>query len=126
MERKAFEQLVAEAMQSLPAVLTERIGNVSVEVMPIAPADIAESLGRHPRSLLGVYQGIPFNRRGSWYGNVLPDRILIFQEPIERQCRSTEQVKLLVRKVVIHEVGHYFGFSEAELARLESARSGED
>lgn len=109
-------------MDSLPAVLKERIENVSVELMPIAPAEIAQSLGRHPWSLLGVYQGVPFNRRGSWYGNVLPDRILIFQKPIERQCRNPEQVKALVRKVVIHEVGHYFGLSDAELARLESAQ----
>ncbi|MEO0073098.1 MAG: metallopeptidase family protein [candidate division WOR-3 bacterium] len=123
MEREAFEQLVAEAIESLPAVLKRRIENVSVEVMPIAPAEIADGLGRHPWSLLGVYRGVPFNRRGTWYGNVLPDRILIFQKPIERLCQNAEQVKSLVRRVVIHEVGHYFGLSEAELSRLESARS---
>jgi predicted Zn-dependent protease with MMP-like domain len=118
-ERDAFEQLVGEAMETLPAALKQRIDNVGVEVMQLAPADVAESVGRHPWTLLGVYQGVPFNRRGPWYGNVLPDRILIFQKPIERLCRTSDDVRRLVRKVVIHEVGHYFGLNDEELRRLE-------
>ncbi len=70
--------------------------------------------------LLGVYQGIPYRRRGPWYANVLPDRILIFQLPIERQCQTEAEVRSLVRKVVVHEVGHYFGLSDEELLRLQA------
>lgn len=119
MERDAFEQLVAGVMETLPAEFAARLENVGVEVMQLAPADIAESLGKHPWSLLGVYQGVPFNRRGPWYGNVLPDRILIFQKPIERLGRTSDEIRRLVRRVVIHEVGHYFGLSDDELHRLE-------
>ncbi|MEO0086037.1 MAG: metallopeptidase family protein, partial [candidate division WOR-3 bacterium] len=73
-----------------------------------------------PWGLLGLDHGIPYGRRGPWYGNVLPDRVLIFQRPIERHARTEEQIRALVRRVVIHEVGHYFGLSDDELHRLET------
>ena len=120
MERDRFEELVAEALDTLPDELRRRIANVTVEVRPLADRATLDSVkARHPMNLLGIYQGIPFNRRGPWYGNVMPDRILIFQRPIEARCRTAEEVRRLVRSVVIHEFGHYFGLSDAELARLE-------
>ncbi len=63
---------------------------------------------------------MPFAGRGPWYGGVLPDRILIFQKPIERLARTAAEIRKLVRRVVIHEVGHYFGLSDDELRRLEA------
>ena len=120
MDRDLFERLVSEAMESLPAEFRSRIENVDVEVMQLAPPDVAESVGRQPWSLLGVYQGVPYNKRGPWYANVLPDRILIFQKPIERICRTNDEIRRMVRRVVIHEVGHYFGLSDDELRRLEA------
>uniref|UniRef100_A0A7C1SS63 Metallopeptidase family protein n=1 Tax=candidate division WOR-3 bacterium TaxID=2052148 RepID=A0A7C1SS63_UNCW3 len=88
-------------------------------VMPVAPPELAQELGRHPWSILGVYQGIPYNRRGPFYGNVLPDTIVIFQQPIEARCRNEQEIRELVRRVTIHEIGHYFGLSDEELYRLE-------
>ncbi|MGD8979139.1 MAG: metallopeptidase family protein [candidate division WOR-3 bacterium] len=69
-------------------------------------------------SLLGLYQGVPFKHRGVWYGNVLPDKITLFKRNIERVSRTEEEVREWVKKVLIHEIGHYFGFSEADLHRL--------
>jgi len=120
LERAAFVQLVAEVIDNLPAFFRERLANVAVEVMPLAPPELAQSVGRRPWNLLGLYHGIPYGRRGPWYGNVLPDRVLIFQRPIERYARSEEKIRALVRRVVIHEIGHYFGLSDAELHRLET------
>lgn len=119
MDVERFSELVDEAIAAIPAYLRSRLDNIQVDVRPLAPLDVAESLGRHPWSLLGVYQGIPYTRRGSWYGNVMPDRILIFQGPIERLSRTPDDARRLVRRVVIHEVGHYFGLNDEELRRLE-------
>jgi predicted Zn-dependent protease with MMP-like domain len=114
-----FRELVKEAVDGIPDYFRQRFANLQIETMPVAPPDIAQSLDEHPMGLLGVYQGVPYKRRGPWYGNVMPDRIIIFQRPIETRCRTEGQVRSLVREVVIHEVGHYFGLSEAELRRLQ-------
>ena len=120
METERFSELVDQAVAGIPDYFRKRFENIEVDVMPFAPPDVAKNLGRHPMQLLGVYQGIPYKRRGPWYGNVMPDRILIFQVPIERQCRTEDEVRTLVRKVVIHEVGHYFGLSDTELFKLQA------
>jgi predicted Zn-dependent protease with MMP-like domain len=119
MDVDRFYRLVEEAIAGIPDYFRARLDNVEIDVRPLATPDITENLGKHPWSLLGVYQGIPYNRRGPWYGNVMPDRILIFQKPIERISRSNQEIRKLVRSVVIHEVGHYFGLSDDELRRLE-------
>ncbi|MCX7731967.1 MAG: metallopeptidase family protein [candidate division WOR-3 bacterium] len=119
MDSGQFLQLVEEVVQNLPDFFTSRIKNLSVMVMPVAPPELAQELGRHPWSILGVYQGIPYNRRGPFYGNVLPDTIVIFQQPIEARCRNEQEIRELVRRVTIHEIGHYFGLSDEELYRLE-------
>jgi len=106
-------------MDNLPEFFRSRIANLGVEVMPLAPPEIANSVGKHPWTLLGLYHGVPFGLRGPWYGNVLPDRILIFQLPIERAASTEPEIRKLVRRVVIHELGHYFGLSDLELRRLE-------
>ena len=67
------------------------------------------------KTLLGLYQGIPLKLRGSWYGNVLPDKITLFQRNIEWQCRNETEIEELVNEVLIHEIGHYFGFDEDDL-----------
>jgi len=123
--------LVQEAIKAIPDYFRKKFANLSIEVKPIASADIAKRLNGNPMGLLGVYQGIPYQKRGPWYGNVMPDRIVIFQHPIERQCRNDEEIKTLARKVVIHEVGHYFGLSDPELYRLQAeadrnAQSGQE
>lgn len=120
METESFWSLVEEALAEIPEYFRKRMENISVEVMPIAPPEIAQGVGKEPWSLLGVYQGVPYSRRNHWYSNVLPDRIIIFQLPIERLCRTRTGIRRLVRRVVIHEVGHYFGLSDEELRRLES------
>jgi predicted Zn-dependent protease with MMP-like domain len=120
MEVERFSELVEEAIASIPEDFRSRLENIAVQVQPIASPDVYRGLSRNPWGLLGVYQGIPYAGRGPWYGNVLPDRILIFQKPIERQARTAAQIRKLVRQVVIHEVGHYFGLSDEELRRLEA------
>ena len=69
--------------------------------------------------LLGLYRGISKKDRGFWYGNVLPDTIVIYQKPLERMSASREDLRENVRQTVVHEVGHYFGLDEEQLQDLE-------
>ena len=111
MDRERFAELVREALDELPPIFREKMKNIEVivEEEPIAQ-----------ESLLGLYQGVPFKHRGVWYGNVLPDKITLFKRNIERVSRTDEEIKQWVHKVLIHEIGHYFGFSEADLHRLDN------
>jgi len=120
MEVERFSALVDEAIASIPAAFRNKLDNITVIIEPIARPGLARDMGHNPWGLLGVYQGVPYKQRGPWYGNVLPDRILIYQKPIELQARTAAEIRKLVRRVVIHEVGHYFGLSDDELRRLEA------
>jgi predicted Zn-dependent protease with MMP-like domain len=121
-----FSALVDEAVASIPEEFRARFENIAIDVHPFASPELCRSMGRSRWELLGVYQGIPYGQRGPYYGNVLPDRILIFQTPIERMARTDADVRRLVRRVVIHEVGHYFGLSDEELHRLEGEASRDE
>lgn len=108
------------ALRRLPKFFKKKMKNIDVVVEDQASRDLLSEVGlRSPSELLGLYQGIPLDRRGFYYGNVLPDKITIFQIPIESICQTKEEVKEKVKEVVIHEVGHYFGLDDERLKELE-------
>ncbi|MBI4561299.1 MAG: metallopeptidase family protein [Candidatus Rokubacteria bacterium] len=72
-----------------------------------------------PDTLYGLYRGVDLTHRDSSYGNVLPDTITIYQGPIETDCAGSGEMADLVRDVVIHEIGHYFGLDDATMEGLE-------
>jgi predicted Zn-dependent protease with MMP-like domain len=118
--REEFEELVVSALRRLPKFFKKKMKNVDVVVEDRASRDLLSEVGlRSPFELLGLYQGIPLDRRGFYYGNVLPDKITLFQIPIESMCRTKEEIKDKVIEVVIHEVGHYFGLDDERLRELE-------
>ena len=116
MERERFQELVAEAVDGLPSELRESIHNVAILV---ADWPTQEQLGQvgigHRSDLLGLYEGIPLPNRGSGYNMVLPDKITIFQKPIEMRYRSEEKIINKIQRTVRHEIAHYFGISDARL-----------
>ena len=119
--RKEFEELVVLALRRLPKFFKKKMENVDVVVEDRASRDLLSETGlKSPFELLGLYQGIPLDRRGFYYGNVLPDKITLFQIPIESMCQTKEEVEEKVRGVVIHEVGHYFGLDDEKLRELEN------
>lgn len=119
MRKVEFEKVVREALSGLPETFRKRISNLAVVVEEAAPADVLARLGlKDPRELLGLYQGVSLNRRGFYYGNVLPDRISLYRKPIEAQCRSREEMIRLIQEVVLHEVGHFFGLDDQALERI--------
>ena len=118
--RKEFEEVVIVALKRLPKFIKKKMENVDVVVERQASQELLSEMGlRFPSELLGLYQGVPYDRRGFYYGNVLPDKITLFQIPIETICKTREEVKEKVREVVIHEVGHYFGLDDEKLRELE-------
>jgi len=119
--RKEFEELVVLALMRLPKFFKKKMKNVDVVVENRAPRALLSEMGLRSHSeLLGLYQGVPIDRRGFYYGNVLPDKITLFQIPIESMCQTKEEVEEKVKEVVIHEVGHYFGLDDDRLRELES------
>lgn len=116
---KTFEQLVAEALDSLPPDIQEMLENVEVVVeWRPSPAQLRR-VGLEPgRSLFGLYEGVPRTERTSHYGMVLPDKITIFRQPVEARCRSEEETRDMVRRTVLHELAHHFGISDDRLHDL--------
>ncbi|HYR64146.1 MAG TPA: metallopeptidase family protein [Actinomycetota bacterium] len=116
--RDAFEVLVGEALDELPPELMKAISNVQVVVQDL-PGPEAAGVRIAPSSiLLGLYTGIPLTQRGMGYAGVLPDRITIYQENIERVAGSPEAIRAQVRQTVIHEFAHHFGISDERLSEL--------
>ena len=121
MERQRFEQLVAEAIDELPAEFRDKLDNVDVVVEPWPSRALLQRTGKqHPAELLGFYQGVPQTRRTRHYGLVLPDKISIFQGPIMMRCQTEAQVRALVGRVLRHEVAHHFGIDDARLRDLNA------
>jgi predicted Zn-dependent protease with MMP-like domain len=122
MKREKFELLVEEALADIPPKFKQLLNNITVQVEDSPSPDVLHSLGRAPGSMiLGIYHGVPFPHRGPYYGNLPPDIIVIYQHPIEKICYSEEEIKETIRKVVRHEIGHYFGFDDKQLRELEES-----
>lgn len=123
MNSEAFDQLVADALDALPEEIHQWMDNVEVVVADWAtPHQLASVKVRSPMHLFGLYQGVPLIRRSTHYGLVAPDKITLFQRPIEHICRTDEEIKQRVQDVLIHELGHHFGIGERRLRELEAQR----
>ena len=118
MDKIEFEEIVNHAFEHLPDMFRENIENVqfNIEDYPTA-AQLSKLKIRSKYSLLGLYEGIPLNHRGTWYGSfpTLPDRITLFQKNIESYSETEIEITDKVREVLIHEIGHYFGMTEEEI-----------
>ena len=120
MEREKFERFVAQAVEDLPDEFLSKLQNVDV-VVEARPTFAQTSRARLKRgeTLLGLYEGVPQTRRGRHYGMVLPDKITIFQKPIEAMCKDDNEVAIEIDRVVKHEIAHHFGISDARLQQLK-------
>jgi len=125
-ELERFEELVRRGLELIPEEIAERMSNVDIEVQDMPSAQQLAATGV-PRShtLLGLYVGIPLTRRTSGYNMAMPDRIIIFQGPLERISRDENDLVDRVRDTVIHEVAHHFGISDERLNEIEAERRKE-
>jgi predicted Zn-dependent protease with MMP-like domain len=115
--------LVERAVANLPDEFQERLENVDVVVEDWPSPQLLRRMGlRSKYALLGLYQGVPLTERGGHYGLVPPDKISIFQGPIEAVCRRDADIVDQAGKVVRHEIAHHFGIDDARLKELEEDR----
>jgi predicted Zn-dependent protease with MMP-like domain len=120
MNRERFEWLVAKAVDSLPDEFHTKLENIDVVVEDQPnPSQLTDVGLKRGETLLGLYQGVPLTRRGRHYGLVVPDKITIFQKPIEAKCKYDVEITAEIRRVVLHEIAHHFGISDARLRQLE-------
>ncbi len=107
--RAQFERFITDAVAALPREIRHRLNNVVIVLDDASP----------PGRLLGRYHGVPNTDRTLFDSGVLPDKITIFQRAIEREAATPGDLPPLVRRVVWHEIGHHFGFSERRIRQLE-------
>ena len=110
MSRERFEELVSEALDTVPPELTRLIDNCVVLVEDDAPLDDPD--------LLGLYDGVPLTERDSMYTMAVPDRITIFRNPTLAMCESEDEVVDEVGITVVHEIAHHFGIDDDRLHDL--------
>lgn len=111
---------MVRAVDSLPEEFSTKLENIDVVVedQP-TPSQLAEAELKRGETLLGLYQGVPLTKRSRHYGLVVPDKITIFQKPIEAECKNDTEVKAEIQRVVQHEIAHHFGIGDARLEQLE-------
>ncbi len=126
MEREKFERLVDRAIEALPDEFKNKLENVDVLVEDWPSLQQISRLKLRDRGqLLGLYEGVPQTRRDSGYNLVLPDKITIFQRPVEMQCRSDSEIEAEIGRVVRHEIAHHFGIGDATLYKIERQKPRE-
>ncbi len=119
MHSRRFLKLVQRALNEIPPPYNTWLDNIDILVERRPTSRHRREAGLDPRdTLLGLYEGVPQTERDSGYGLVLPDRITIFQEPLQDACDTEAELVEEVRVTVLHELAHHFGISEDELERL--------
>jgi predicted Zn-dependent protease with MMP-like domain len=118
-----IDEIARATLARLPAPFADSLGDIVLEVMPLADAETARRLGLdHPMQLSGLYEGISLDRRSISHSGTLPERITLYSRPILAEWSSTRvSLDQLVSHIVIHEVGHHFGFSDDDMHALEDS-----
>jgi predicted Zn-dependent protease with MMP-like domain len=118
--RAAFERLVQEAITLIPRRFRSEMRNLAIVVEDEPSRDTLKAMDiEPPDSLYGLYEGTPLTERQWGFGNHLPDRVTIFQRPIEEDAEDEDDMRAMIGETLIHEIGHYFGLSEEEIEEIE-------
>jgi predicted Zn-dependent protease with MMP-like domain len=121
MDHERFERFVTKAIDGLPEEFRLRLENIDIVVADRPTrSQLPRLRERRGETLLGLYEGIPLTRRGRHYGLVTPDKITIFQKPIEAMCRNDAEIIATIQRVVQHEIAHHFGISDARLRQIDA------
>ena len=116
-----IEAIARQTLRALPEPFATSLSDIVLEVVPVVDAATARQLGlRRPMQLSGLYEGVSLNRRSVEQSGVLPERITLYSRPLLAEWKETRfSLEQIVRHVVIHEVGHHFGFSDDDMHALE-------
>jgi predicted Zn-dependent protease with MMP-like domain len=116
--REEFEALAREALESLPPEFREKLKDLAFIIKDEPDKAELRAVGIRSGTLYGLFQGVPLPDTSFANARLLPDRIVLYQRPLERDFRTREGLAEQIRATVLHEVGHFFGFSEKDLRRL--------
>ena len=121
--REKFEKIVNEGIKAIPEKFLQKLKNVAIVVEDEPTLTQKKKLNIHAGwTLYGLYEGVPQLERGTNYSAVLPDKITIFQNPIEAAAENEEDIKEMVKNTVWHEIAHHFGMDEAKVRQIETRR----
>ncbi len=119
MTDQEFEAVIHEALEELPEEFSSKIENLDILIEDFPSPDVQKNLRVSVNGLLGLYSGVPQKYRSpTYYGNVLPDRIVIYKKNLEAICHSREELKEQIQRTILHEIGHYFGINDKRLREL--------
>jgi predicted Zn-dependent protease with MMP-like domain len=118
-----IEEIARRTLERLPAPFADSLRDIVLQVVPVADGETARRVGlSHPMQLSGLYEGVSLNRQSVSHSGTLPERITLYSRPILAEWRSTSvSLEQLVSHIVIHEVGHHFGFSDDDMHALEDS-----
>jgi predicted Zn-dependent protease with MMP-like domain len=120
MTRTKFRELVDEALADIPERFRDAMKNIAIVIEDEPTVEELEEVGvEPPDTLFGLYQGTPLTERQWSQGNVLPDKITLYQGPIEDSAENEDDLVVAIGETLIHEIGHYFGLSEEEIEEIE-------
>ena len=126
LDHHEFDAVVEQALDRLPIRFAELMSNIAVQVRGAPDSATIRDLGLDPRhdTLYGLYTGVPLDRRGGWYGNVLPDVIVLYRRPLLEGSRSRAGLIRQIQLTLLHEIGHHFGLTDAEMKEWEHQFGG--
>ena len=118
-----IDVIARRTLQRLPSPFAESLGDVVLRIEPVTDTEIAKHLGLdHPMQLSGLYEGVSLNHRSVEQSGTLPERVTLYSRPILAEWRSTRfSLEQIVAHIVIHEIGHHFGFSDDDMHALEDS-----
>jgi predicted Zn-dependent protease with MMP-like domain len=118
-----IESIARRTLERLPSPFAESLGDIVLRIEPVADAETARALELgHPMELSGLYEGVPLNHQSVDQSGTLPERITLYSRPILAEWQSTPfSLDRIVSHIVIHEVGHHFGFSDDDMHALEDS-----
>jgi predicted Zn-dependent protease with MMP-like domain len=120
MTRQQFRQLVDEALATIPQEFRDAMRNIAIVIEDEpTPGQLGDVGVEPPDTLLGLYEGTPLTERSWAHGNALPDKVTLFQGPIEDSSEDEDDAIVCIGETLIHEIGHYFGLSEEEIEEIE-------
>jgi len=122
-----IDEIARHTLERLPSPFAESLRDIVLQVVPVTDAETARHLGlSHPMQLSGLYEGISLNHQSVSHSGTLPERVTLYSRPILAEWRSTRvSLEQLVSHIVIHEIGHHFGFSDDDMHALEGEPEGE-
>ena len=123
LNRKEFEKIIKEGIKAIPEKFLRKLENVAIVIEDEPTPAQKKKLNIHSGwTLFGLYEGVPQLETGANYSAVLPDKITIFQNPIEAGARDGKDIKEIVKNTVWHEIAHHFGMDEARVHQAEARR----